>query len=316
MIEITKKFIYPIIFFSTSIPIIYYIKKHYFESSIKLKEHDLNISYSTYNQGIKKNKIDSKIKEIENEKNSKVLILTNIIEFTKFHLQIFDNNNSELLKEKFDNIYHNKNIDLILHTIGGNSYCQDVITELLSKHKLNHKINVYVPYYSLSSGTVFALYGDVINVMPYSLLSPIDNQYTFSNKKSYSVRLLTNKNIIEKHDELLDITLVDKIKKLKIYDTKKILENLMFKYGHHMSFTYQDLIFFGIKNLNLSVDNKIFELMDLLYENYHNRNIILEEAIENIEKKRNSKIFIMKNYLDLVIFLNNNEIKKCKQNQK
>jgi len=65
---------------------------------------------------------------------------------------------------------------------------------------------------------------------------------------------------------------------------------------------------FDINNLNPSVDNKIIELINLLYEDIKVEDIY-EELILNIikflEEERKSKILIIKNYSELVFFLNN-----------
>jgi len=303
MVKITKDQILRAIIFSTAIEIICYIKSYdLYSLTIKLKNKlKSNICFMFNSKNIK-NKIQSKIKEIE-RKNSKVLILTDIDELDKYHPQIYHNDYSKSLEKNFNNIYDKKDIDLILHTKGGDFYSVDTIIKLLSKHKSKNKINVYVPYYALSAGTHISLYGDTINITPYSLLSPIDNQYKYGD--FFPGKFLIKNNLFEKDDELLYINSINEIKGLDNHNSEKILENLMLKFGHNMGFTYQDFRFFGIKNLNLSIDSKIFELMNLLFGINNTKNTKFKKFIENIERKNSSKIFVVKKCLDLVIFLNN-----------
>ena len=86
----------------------------------------------------------------------------------------------------------------------------------------------------------------------------------------------------------------------------------MLKFGHNMTLTYKDLESFGIKNLNLSIDKKIFDIMCLICEDEIDKNRYLtnefKQKIHDIKKKRKSKIIVIKTHLDLIFFLNNNEI--------
>jgi len=295
------------------------IKKNKNDPNNKLKISNLTslfeqIKNNSKKLQTKKNNINLKFKEIENKFNSILLILTDENKLIKYHPQIFNNNDSKSL-EKFLKKHNDKNIDIILHTSGGSQSNAHKIAELFLNHKLNNKIIFHIPYYAFSAGTFLSLFGDVINLMPYSLLSPIDCQGEVEDmsgfKKLYPIKFLHYKSI-KGYNKFSNNKTINKIKKLGKYSNKTI-NKLVFKYGHDMSFTYQDLNSFGIKNLNPLVDKKIFELMDLLCGNKSNKKF--QKIIKKLEKKRNSKILILENYVDLIFFLNNNKIKNITYNK-
>jgi len=271
---------------------------------------------------IRKKKIDLKIKEIENENQSKVLLLTDKKRFSKLHPQIFNSNFTLSLEFFFERMYENKNIDLILHMLGGYDSDIRIIIKILLEHKLYNKINTYIPYYSLSGGTIYSLYGDTINMMSYSLLSPFDAQIEILDKDKNEnvtrpVKFLANRDIIKEKEILSsDDDTISALSILKKYNMNKIKSNFIDKHGHYYFFTSKDLDSFGIKN-SKSISKKMYELMDLLYENDYHYNLAkkLQESIKNIEEKRKSKIIVVKNIIDLIMFLNNSKINDISYNK-
>ena len=66
-------------------------------------------------------------------------------------------------------------IDIILHTDGGNSASSYIIGRLI--HEYPGNVTTHVPYYAFSAGSLIVLSGDDICMNAYSLLSPLDTQY-------------------------------------------------------------------------------------------------------------------------------------------
>ena len=65
-------------------------------------------------------------------------------------------------------------IDLILHTPGGLVLASEQIAEALLRH--SGKVTVFVPYYSMSGGTLIALAADEIVMDDNAVLGPLDPQ--------------------------------------------------------------------------------------------------------------------------------------------
>lgn len=67
------------------------------------------------------------------------------------------------------------NIDVILHTLGGDALAAEMIAGALKSHK--GKTTVYVPYIAMSAGTMVALAADELVIDTHATLGPIDTQY-------------------------------------------------------------------------------------------------------------------------------------------
>lgn len=150
----------------------------------------------------------------------------------------------------------------------------DIIIDLLLRHKLNNKVNIHIPYYALGGGTLLSLYGNVINMIPHSLSSSINYNFIFFAINKYleiicPMSILHNKGI-KNYKKFADDKITNRIRDLVNNVIYIMIKNFIFKYGHN-----KDLNSFGINNLNPSIDNKIFELMDLLLK------IVLIMILEN-----------------------------------
>jgi len=90
------------------------------------------------------------------------------------------------------NINENDELNIIVHTIGGYSKTIDLISLLLKKRK--GKVNIYVPKYAYSSGTMLILSADNIYMNWYSVGGPVDTQIDFVHnnelENNYSVRYI------------------------------------------------------------------------------------------------------------------------------
>ena len=71
----------------------------------------------------------------------------------------------------------NQNLDIILHTPGGNALGAIQLVRALKEHR--GRKTFYVPYEAFSAGTILALSGDEICLSDFSCLGPIDVQISF-----------------------------------------------------------------------------------------------------------------------------------------
>jgi ClpP class serine protease len=69
----------------------------------------------------------------------------------------------------------NKDILIVLHTLGGYSFASEMIAEALKAHK--RKTRVIVPYVAMSGGTMVALAADEVWMGKGAALGPIDAQF-------------------------------------------------------------------------------------------------------------------------------------------
>lgn len=68
-----------------------------------------------------------------------------------------------------------KDIDIILHTDGGDAYNCEMIASLMLEHAKHHNVRTHVPEYAFSAGTVIALSGK-LHMNAYSFLGPTEPQ--------------------------------------------------------------------------------------------------------------------------------------------
>ena len=98
----------------------------------------------------------------------------------------------------FRSINFNKDLHVIILTEGGESDGADSIAYNLSNMKFNGynpSINIYVPNYAYSSGSMMMMAGDNIYMNWYSLVSPVDSQleYELDDNETFSVKHLREK---------------------------------------------------------------------------------------------------------------------------
>src|SRR5690606_31968742 len=127
-----------------------------------------------------------KIKTHEKETNSKLIIITdktNIKSYIPFQnlngIYVINNDDDETFIEWISTTYEQNcpQLDIIVHTKGGNVESADIIMNLL--HNYPNKINFYIPYYAFSAGTSIVLSGihnKNIYMNEYSFLGPTDPQ--------------------------------------------------------------------------------------------------------------------------------------------
>ena len=171
--------------------------------------------------------------------------------------------NINLIFEFFTKVKNKKEITLIIHTFGGESWCADTLSLALSCNE-NLNVTIYVPEYALSAGTMISLCGDKIFCNWYSIFSPIDTQikidddFTFSTKYIKKFKKISDDKILFLQSELSTSLLNDDkkniLKILKNNSNKyKILSSLLYTtHSHDYQILGKDL-----KDLNLPVSFEV-----------------------------------------------------------
>lgn len=182
----------------------------------------------------------------------------------------------------FMNIYSkfkiNDQLNIIIHSNGGDISSSDAIVNILYLHK--GIVNIYIPNIAYSAGSMIALCGDNIFMNNYSLMSPVDPQIDFSNDdgdlipvKSFlkivrtkGLKKLKNDFILKYYEckSLYD----DNIRHMKnILDRKysiSVKKNIIRNFGHGIypherQFNIKELKDMGL-NVKTPVPSKIYKL--------------------------------------------------------
>src|ERR1700730_9633685 len=115
-----------------------------------------------------------KINQIENQRNSRVILLVHRQETMRLLgfpvARYIDINDSEEVLRAIQMTDDDVPIDLILHTPGGLVLAALRIAEAIHLHK--GKVTVFVPHYAMSGGTLIALSADEIVMSRHSVLGP------------------------------------------------------------------------------------------------------------------------------------------------
>ena len=213
-------------------------------------------------------------------KKDNIFIISNHPKIKKFK-DIVDFENVDDVYKFFNQVNFNKDLHIIIITEGGESEGADSIAYNLSSMKFNgykHKINMYIPSYAYSSGSMMMMSGDNIYMNWYSLVSPVDSQleYELDDNETFSVKHLRKMKVegefknsmahlIKKDAESIyqsDLYLLNKV--LRNNDNKKKIINKMFKtnLSHGVNYNIKDLKSIGLniitpipKNINNIVAN-------------------------------------------------------------
>ena len=119
------------------------------------------------------NNIDNEISTITcKPKNNDYIFITNDTKYGLVDINSEDQFIREYSKFKLDD-----ELNIMIYVSGGDIGPSDAIFHILSKHE--GVINVYIPTYAYSAGSMLALCGDNIYMNEYSLLSPVDPQVEY-----------------------------------------------------------------------------------------------------------------------------------------
>lgn len=105
----------------------------------------------------------------------------------KLSKYIIDIDESDKFMERIHNIIQSndfKSLDIIMNTTGGDISSSDVIMKVLLNYK--HNVNIHVPCFAFSAGSMITLCANNIYMNEISLLSPIDPQMTYKIDKFIS----------------------------------------------------------------------------------------------------------------------------------
>ena len=195
-----------------------------------------------------------------------IFIISNEKKYTKFK-DVVNFENSEEVFKFFRNISFDMDLHLIIITEGGESDNPDLVSYMISQLKdsgYEHMVNVYIPSYAMSSGSMMMLAADNIYMNWYSCASPVDTQieYEMEDNETFSVKYLRKmkskgefkerfSELIKKDAEAIyqtDAYILRRI--LKDNPNRKKIIKQMFdtKLSHGMNFNYHDL-----KNMGLNV---------------------------------------------------------------
>jgi membrane-bound ClpP family serine protease len=170
-----------------------------------------------------------------------------------------------------------KDINIIIHSQGGELMVITAICDCILNHKGPGKIIGIIPFYAFSGGTEIALCCDELLMSPYSLLSPCDVLISVNKEVGYTscpyiANVITEKetnniNLDEnwaianiKAQKYIDLSkkFITGLCKMRNYDENKIYEELFSgKYTHDTSFTTQQII-----DMNLGLKITIIENID------------------------------------------------------
>lgn len=176
-------------------------------------------------------------------------------------------------------------LDILLYCEGSNISSSDAIINILIMHK--GTINIYIPRYCYSGGSMIALCGDNIFMNNYSLLSPVDPQISFDDqdeeenltsckyylnlKKAKGLKSMSEKNALRYYEckHLYDDNLrnMDRIlhNKYRINIVNKIKKNFGYGiYPHAKQFNIDELKEMGF-NITNPVPYKIQKIFNAYF---------------------------------------------------
>jgi ClpP class serine protease len=145
-----------------------------------------------------------KIAQIENQRNSRVILLVHRQETMRLLgfpvARYIDINDSEEVLRAIQLTDDDIPLDLVLHTPGGLVLAAMQIARAVRGHK--SKVTVFVPHYAMSGGTLIALAADEIVMCEHSVLGPIDPQLGQSPAASL-IRVVEQKPLARIDDQTL-----------------------------------------------------------------------------------------------------------------
>jgi len=239
------------------------------------------------------------ISKLERDRGSRVIVLLHRQEFLSLfgfpffkYISIED---SEQILRAIRKTDPQMPIDLILHTPGGLVLAATQIANALRKHP--GQVNVIVPHYAMSGGTLLALAADQIIMSDTAVLGPVDPQIDRYPAVSI-IKAVEQKPISEIEDKTL--ILADQAKKA-MSQMKVLVTNLLTKHmdaeaaknlgerltsgewTHDYPFTFEEAQGFGLK-VSSDIPEMILELMEL-YPQPTRRQANVEYSPEERRKK-------------------------------
>lgn len=172
-----------------------------------------------------------------------------------------------------------KNIDIIIHTSGGDLAQTEVIIKVLLKHK--GKIRIYIPYRAASAGTLISLCANEIYLGLGAYLTPVDPQLggistlnvmkyvdsDFSPQTSWISDLITflksnSQQSINRVTRICENILIQR--EYNKIETDKLIREFLIsvEYQHNQTFMFDDLCS-DLKNVHDGCPAAIYEIFKL-----------------------------------------------------
>lgn len=207
--------IFYILFILESICMIIILKKF-----IQICHRFLIKNYNSY-------KLSILINQWQNKEDSELFIISEDLTLINRDDYYCINSYDDVLRfvNKLQSMDTTRNIDLILHTDGGDVFHIKLMIDALMNHEGRRR--VYIPFKAFSSGTLITLTGNEIYMNKNAHLSPIDTQITINNEDLFQlpipVGVLSRLTNISEHDHsnLLKIN-VEMAKKEMYADLKTL----------------------------------------------------------------------------------------------
>jgi hypothetical protein len=128
-----------------------------------------------------------------------------------------------------------KNVDIILHTVGGSSINAKLLIDALMNH--NGRRRIFIPYKAYSAGTLISLTGHCIYMNKNAHLTPFDTQITINNSDLFNtsipVGILSKLSNISKDDHNNLLMIHTKMAKREYYADLKMLDVIFNKLYKH-----------------------------------------------------------------------------------
>lgn len=229
------------------------------------------------------------IKRYQKKHDCYLLCLTNVnTGFLKFMISFFDYHivdisDDETFVKQMQKAYDFTNLHIILHTFGGAVCSADIITQEILNFRKKGIVNIYVPQYAYSAGTLIALAGTNLAMNSWSLLSPTDPQIdiekeryssnilrTLLNQKNNSIQIsehtfLKAQEAVKLHnDNINTLNKLLQLKQIEKQKIKKIISELgSGKHPHHKPFSIDHLIDLGLK-IHFQVSYQIMDIFNTM----------------------------------------------------
>jgi hypothetical protein len=192
---------------------------------------------STINIIQKRNKIKSLINEIEVKNKSKLLFIFDEENYQQHYenkyleKNIIDIDDNFSFQKWFAECVDNniKVLDLVINVYGGSVESSDIITSLLQN--FDGIINIYIPYFAFSAGTLIALTGTKLYANKYTLLGPTDPQFIEEDEQIATKSMIETFSLMnKKKDPLSEDFLIKYFESIKLHnDNTNIVTQILNK---------------------------------------------------------------------------------------
>ncbi len=227
-----------------------------------------------------------KLRELEKKRDSRVILLIHRQETIAFLgipiLRYLTIDESEKVLRAIRKTDADTPIDLILHTPGGLMLAAEQIAHALCAHPA--RVNVIVPHYAMSGGTLIALAADEIIQDKNGVLGPVDPQ--LNNMPAASIlTAVSKKDVNDLDDETLIMADVGEKAIHQVKDTiLRIVEGRMEKetahtlaenltkgkWTHDYPIRAEEAQSLGL-SINTEVPEEVYDLMELFPQSYQRR---------------------------------------------